>query len=162
MQLSEARLEKFFLKLVDYFQEIEFDYKAKGQLERSLTKSQVGPALQSFVNSLMLPQLIVRFDGHKAVRPLLRYGMVFLPDAQVTLENQKVAAIEVKILRDRDASGSLSKAIGQTHLYRALGYEMSFGIIVDARTRKNEGLDTPLSKIDNLEKRIKFILFNPI
>lgn len=162
MQLSEARLEKFFLKLIDHFQKIRIDYEVKGQLERSLTKSQIGPALQNFVNSLMMPQLIVRFDGHKAVRPLLRHGMTFLPDAQVILGNQKVAAIEVKILRDKDPSGCLSKAIGQTHLYHALGFEMSLGVIVDARTKKNDGLESALLKIDNLEKRIKFILFSPI
>lgn len=162
MLLSEARLEKFFLKLVEHFQSIEIEYEAKGQLERSLTKSQVGPALQIFVDSLVMPQLIVRYDGHKSVRPLLRHGMTFLPDAQVTLGNQKVAAIEVKILRDGDPSGSLSKAIGQTYLYRALGFEMSVGIIVDARTRKHEGLEVPLLKIDNLDERVKFILFNSI
>jgi hypothetical protein len=162
MQFSQGRLEKFFAKLIDHFQSIEIEYEAHAQLERSLTKSQVGPALQRFVDSLAMPQLIVRYDGHKSVRPLLRHGMTFLPDAQVTLGNQKIAAVEVKILRDGDPSGSLSKAIGQTYLYRALGFEMALGIIFDARKRKNEGLEIPLLKIDNSEDRVKFILFNSI
>jgi hypothetical protein len=162
MQLSEARLEKFFLKLIEHFQSVEIEYEAKGQLERSLTKSQVGPALQKFVDSLVMPQLIVRYDGQKSVRPLLRHGMTFLPDAQVTLGNQKIVAIEVKILRDGDPSGSLSKAIGQTYLYRALGFEMAIGLLIDARSRKHEGLENPLEKIDNLGNRVKFILFNSI
>ena len=162
MRFSQANLEKFFTKLTDHFQSIEIEYEAQGQLERSLTKSQVGPALQTFVDSLIMPQLIVRYDGHKSVRPLLRHGMTFLPDAQVTLGNQKIVAVEVKILRDGDPSGSLSKAIGQTYLYRALGFEMSIGLIIDARKRKHEGLEYPLTKIDNLEERVKFILFNSI
>lgn len=162
MQFSQANLEKFFAKLIAHFQSIEIEYEAQGQLERSLTKSQVGPALQAFVDSLIVPQLIVRYDGHKSVRPLLRHGMTFLPDAQVTLGNQKIVAVEVKILRDGDPSGSLSKAIGQTYLYRALGFEMAIGLIIDARTRKHEGLEYPLLKIDNLEERVKFILFNSI
>ena len=162
MQLSEARLEKFFLRLIEHFQSVELEYEAQGQLERSLTKSQVGPALQKFIDSLAMPQLIVRYDGHKSVRPLLRHGMTFLPDAQVTLGNQKIVAIEVKILRDGDPSGSLSKAIGQTYLYRALGFEMALGLVIDARSRKHEGLENPLEKIDNSEKRVKFILFNSI
>ncbi len=162
MQFSEARLEKFFQKLVVHFQSIEIEYEAQGQIERSLTKTQFGPALQKFTDSLIMPQLIVRYDGHKSVRPLLRHGMTFLPDAQVTLGNQKVAAVEVKILRDGDPSGSLSKAIGQTYLYRSLGFEMSLGLIIDARTRKHEGLEVPLARIDNLQERVKFILFNSI
>jgi hypothetical protein len=162
MQLSEARLEKFFQKLVEQFQSIEIEYEAQGQIERALTKSQFGPALQKFIDSLIMPQLIVRYDGHKSVRPLLRHGMTFLPDAQVTLGNQKIVAIEVKILRDGDPSGSLSKAIGQTYLYRSLGFEMSLGLIIDARTRKHEGLEVPLARIDNLADRVKFILFNSI
>lgn len=162
MQLSEARLEKFFQKLVEQFQSIEIEYEAQGQIERALTKSQFGPALQKFIDSLIMPQLIARYDGHKSVRPLLRHGMTFLPDAQVTLGNQKIVAIEVKILRDGDPSGSLSKAIGQTYLYRSLGFEMSLGLIIDARTRKHEGLEVPLARIDNLADRVKFILFNSI
>jgi hypothetical protein len=162
MQFSQRSLEKFFAKLVTHFQSIEIEYEMPGQLERSLTKSQVGPALQKFVDSLAMPQLIVRYDGHKSVRPLLRHGMTFLPDAQVTLGNQKIVAIEVKILRDGDPSGSLSKAIGQTYLYRALGFEMALGLIVDARTRKHEGLEVPLLQIDNTEDRVKFVLFNSI
>lgn len=162
MQFTQGNLEKFFTKLVKHFQSIELEYEARGQLERSLTKTQVGPALQEFVDSLAIPQLIVRYDGHKSVRPLLRHGMTFLPDAQVTLGHQKILAIEVKILRDGDPSGSLSKAIGQTYLYRALGFEMALGIIIDARTHKHDGLEIPLAKIDNLEDRVRFILFNSI
>jgi hypothetical protein len=162
MQFSQSNLDKFFEKLIAHYQSIEIEYEAQGQLERSLTRNHVGPALQKFVNSLIMPQLIVRYDGHKSVRPLLRHGMTFLPDAQVTLGNQKIVAIEVKILRDGDPSGSLSKAIGQTYLYRALGFEMSMGIIVDARSRKHSGLEVPLELIDNLENRVKFILFNSI
>jgi hypothetical protein len=162
VQLSKSYLEKFFEKLISHYQSIEIEYDAQGQIERSLTKKQIGPALNKFVESLLVPQLLVRYDGHKTVKPLLRHGMTFLPDAHVTLGNQKVAALEVKILRDGDPSGSLSKAIGQTYLYRALGFEMSLGLIIDARTKKYDGLEVPIEKIDDVENRIKFILFNSI
>jgi hypothetical protein len=39
---------------------------------------------------------------------------------------------------------------------------MAIGILIDARERKHEGLEVPLEKIDNLENRVKFILFNSI
>jgi hypothetical protein len=145
--------------LVDHLKSIDIEYETQGQLERTLTKTEIGPAIQDFVDSLAMPQLIVRYDGHKAVRPLLRHGMTFLPDAQVTLGHQKVAAVEVKILRDTDPSGSLSKAIGQTFMYRSLGFEMSIALIIDARTRSFEGLENPLQEIDDFENRVKFILF---
>jgi hypothetical protein len=86
--------------------------------------------------------------------------MTFLPDAQASLGSQKILAIEVKILRDSDPSGSLSKAIGQTLMYRALGFEMALGLIFDNRTRKHSGLEDPLAMLDQKENRVKFILFN--
>jgi hypothetical protein len=86
--------------------------------------------------------------------------MTFLPDAQASLGAQKILAIEVKILRDGDPSGSLSKAIGQTFMYRALGFEMSLGLIFDYMSKRHVGLENPLSEIDQIDNRVKFILFN--
>ncbi len=158
--LQESELQKFFTKVVSFFEVQEFEALAQGQQERSLTKNQVGPALVKFVAQLAIPQISVRHDGDNPVRPLLRHGMIFLPDAQASLREQKIIAVEVKILRDSDPSGSLSKAIGQTLMYRALGFEMSLGLIFDYRTKKYVGLENPLSMLDQIENRVKFILFN--
>ena len=159
-ELTESEIEKFFEKVVSFFEGKEIEAMAQGQQERSLTKNQIGPALKELVTKIGIQQIVVRYDGHNPVRPLLRHGMTFLPDAQASLGSQKILAIEVKILRDSDPSGSLSKAIGQTFMYRALGFEMSLGLIFDNRSKGYGGLETPLSAIDQIENRVKFILFN--
>jgi hypothetical protein len=159
-ELTESEVQKFFFKVVSFFENQEIEAIAQGQQERSLTKNQIGPALKEFVLQIGIPQIVVRYDGHNPVRPLLRHGMTFLPDAQASLGAQKILAIEVKILRDSDPSGSLSKAIGQTFMYRALGFEMSLGLIFDYRSKRHGGLENPLSEIDQIDNRVKFILFN--
>jgi hypothetical protein len=158
--LTELEVQRFFEKVSAHFQNQEIEALAQGQQERSLTKNQIGPALKEFVTKLGISQIVVRYDGDNPVRPLLRHGMTFLPDAQASLGSQKILAIEVKILRDSDPSGSLSKAIGQTLMYRALGFEMALGLIFDNRTRKHSGLEDPLAMLDQKENRVKFILFN--
>lgn len=160
LELTESEVQKFFEKVVSFYEGKEIEAMAQGQQERSLTKNQIGPALKEFVTKVGIPQIVIRYDGHNPVRPLLRHGMTFLPDAQASLGSQKILAIEVKILRDSDPSGSLSKAIGQTYLYRALGFEMSLGLIFDHRSKRHGGLEVPLSEIDQLDNRVKFILFN--
>lgn len=159
--LNKSHLDKLFLKAVDFLESHVFEAMSEGQQERTLTKNQIGPALKKFATSLGIHQLVVRHDGESSVRPLLRYGMTFLPDAQILLGNQKLLAVEVKILRDSDPSGSLSKAIGQTFMYKSLGYEISLGMIFDFRKKAHPDLYESLRAIGNTSERIQILLFNP-
>ena len=80
-QLSDGQLEVFYRKVVSYFESQAFEALARGQQERSLTNNQIGPALKHFVSTLLIPQMLVKHDGDVSVRPMLRHGMTFLPDA---------------------------------------------------------------------------------
>jgi len=157
--LSQGQLNVFFSKSIDFFTKQKFQLSEQGQQERELTTLQVGPALERLTQTLMLNQLIVRYDGHLAARPLIKFGMTFLPDAQVTLNMQKIMAIEVKIIRELDPSGSLSKALGQTLMYKALGFECALGLIFDLRTERHHSLSETLSSLGD-KNRTKFILFS--
>jgi hypothetical protein len=159
MDLSASQLDVVFKRLVKYFSEIESPSIAWGQQERSLTKNWVGPKLKEFSDSLLIPQLVLRFDGSTAVRPLLKHGMTFLPDAHLNLSHQKICAIEVKILRDTDPSGSLAKAIGQTFMYKNLGYAISLGLIFDLRSKANLDLQDDMDQLAWKERRVSFIYF---
>jgi hypothetical protein len=159
--LNQAQLDILFLKAIEFLQNQAYEATSEGQQERTLTKNQIGPALRKFALSLGIPQLVVRHDGDSPVRPLLRHGMTFLPDAQISLGSQKVLAVEVKILRESDPSGSLSKALGQTFMYRSLGYEISLGMIFDFRRKAHADLHDSLSKVGSTSERIKVLLFNP-
>ncbi len=157
--LSQDQLDVFFSKTVDFLLKQQFKLNEKGQQERDLTTRQVGPSLKSLTQTLLLNQLVVRYDGHLPARPLIQCGMTFLPDAQITLHSQKVMAVEVKIIREQDPSGSLSKAIGQTLMYRALGFESALGIIFDLRKERHFALDETLKALCHT-KRTRFLLFN--
>jgi hypothetical protein len=151
--LSTSQLDQLFKQIAEYFSEVESPSIAWGQQERTLTKVWVGPKLKEFVETLLIPQIVLRYDGATPVRPLLKHGMTFLPDGHLNLGHQKVCAVEVKFLRDADPSGSLTKAIGQTLMYRALGYEISLGLIFDLRENANEDLQQYLDMISSRENR---------
>ncbi len=159
--LNQAQLDILFLKAVAFLESHTYEATSEGQQERTLTKNQIGPALRKFALSLGIPQLVVRHDGDSPARPLLRHGMTFLPDAQISLGNQKILAVEVKILRENDPSGSLSKALGQTFMYRSLGYEISLGMVFDFRKKVHADLHDSLSQVGGTPERIKILLFNP-
>jgi hypothetical protein len=154
--LSSSQLNKLFNGVTQHFADLESPAIAWGQQERTLTKSWVGPKLKQYVDTLLIPQMVLRYDGSTAVRPLLKYGMTFLPDAHLNLGHQRICAIEVKFLRDSDPSGSLTKAIGQTLMYRTLGYEMSLGLIFDLRKSGNTDFQNDLDKISDVDNRISF------
>lgn len=157
--LSQTQIEVFFSKAIDFLTQQKFELNEQGQQERELTTHQVGPAIKSFTQNLLINQLIVRYDGHLPARPLIKYGMTFLPDAQVTLHTQRLLAVEVKIIREIDPSGSLSKAIGQTQMYRALGFECAIGLIFDLRKSRHSSLSNSLQSLER-DPRTKFVLFN--
>jgi hypothetical protein len=156
--LAQSQLDIFHDKALGFLSKQKYELNEKGQQERELTTEQVGPSLTRFAKELLLNQLIVRYDGHLPARPLISSGMTFLPDAQVTFHSQKVLAIEVKIIREQDPSGSLAKAIGQTLMYRALGFECALGLVFDLRKKKHESLASTLSTIGGT-RRTNFILF---
>jgi hypothetical protein len=158
--LTDKELDNLYKKVILYFQSYDFAALGENQLELALTKAQIGPALKKIMLQLGFQQMIIRFDGDSSVKPLVRYGMTFLPDLQAYIGMQKILAIEVKILRDQDASGALNKAIGQTFIYRELGYEMAIGMIFDKRIRKSENLFALLDSLSDKLNRTKFLLFN--
>lgn len=157
---NESQLNEFFTEVNDFIVRQKFVLRDQGQQEREFTKEQVGPALQKFLNDTLRSQITLRFDGELSALPLIRYGMKFYPDAQLSFRTQRILSVEVKIIRDSDASGSLSKAIGQTLMYRALGYECSIGLILDARSNSADSLSDSLEFIDTQLSRTKFVLFN--
>jgi hypothetical protein len=127
------------------------------QMERSVTRNFVAPLIRDFLLNKGAFHLVLRSDGFLAPRPLIRHGMSFAPDVDISRLNQRILAIEVKILRDNDASGSLTKAIGQTFAYKALGYEKAIGLIFESRNRKARNLEEFINQMNSIDSDVKFI-----
>ena len=64
----------------------------------------------------------------------------------------------MKILRDHDASGSLTKAVGQTFMYKALGFEKVIGLIFDVRKNTKLGLRETLNQLTEESPDVSFTL----
>lgn len=158
LKLSNSRIGKLNALLVLFLQERDWPFVPASHLERSFTHREVGPALAEFLASINEKHFLLRFDGDINPRSILRHGMNFLPDAEITLFSQKCVAIEVKILRDNDASGSLSKAVGQTFLYRALGFEIAIGLIIDSRSKPRRDLQETLDHLSESDPMVTFIV----
>ena len=94
------------------------------------------PALKSHVSTMLKPELYVRGDGGSEVPVVLFEGISLYPDLAIVSLMEKYIAFEVKVLRDQDPGGALTKAVGQTLIYGTNGYQHSFGLIFDARGKK--------------------------
>ena len=103
--------------------------------ERSVTKHFVAPVVRETLSQLGINRLVLSSDGTRVPKPLIKFGMSFSPDLEIRFADQKCIAFEVKLLRDHDASGSLSKALGQALIYKSFGFERSICVVFD--TRKN-------------------------
>jgi hypothetical protein len=157
-QLSQPKLDKLSAITVEYLRNVDWVLPVVGQQERTVTNHSVGPAIENLTEGLREPHLVIRYDGKLNPRSILRHGMNFLPDVEVYMFTQKCLAIEVKILRDSDASGSLTKAVGQTFLYKALGFEIAIGLIFDIRKNKRSGLQQTLDELSQFDDRVNFIV----
>jgi hypothetical protein len=156
-QLSRGQIENLHADIVDKFSNHPWPDLEPGQLERTVTKNIVAPIVRTYLDNIGASTLVLRHDGQLQPRPLIRHGMSFAPDLDISRLNQRCLAIEVKILRSTDASGSLTKAIGQTFSYKALGYESSIGLIFEGRGRRYSNLQEELSQMSKYEKLIQFI-----
>ena len=156
--LNTARLNKLQQLVQSGLESADWPAIKDGQQERSITHYFAGPVVDSVLQSIGERQLILRHDGAIAPRSIVRYGMSFSPDIEISLYSQKCLAVEVKILRDHDASGSITKAVGQTFMYKALGFEKAIGLIFDARKRVKPGLEQTLNELTNDNPDVSFVL----
>lgn len=131
--LNDRQLDNLVRLAEGWIKELEVDSSSLNSGETSFTGEILLPWLQKKVSALLKPELYVRGDGGPPVQPLIWEGITFYPDLAVVTAHEKYLAFEVKILRDGDPGGALTKAIGQTSLYARLGYRATFGLIFDQR-----------------------------
>jgi hypothetical protein len=132
--LNDRQLRNLVRIAENWVKEIEVEATALSLGETAFTGEILLPWLQKKVSTLLKPELYVRGDGGPPIQPLNWEGITFYPDLAVVSVYEKYLAFEVKILRDSDPGGALTKAIGQTSLYSRLGYTSTFGLIFDQRT----------------------------
>ena len=132
--LNDRQLRNLIRIAEGWVKEIEVEAKSLSGGETAFTGEVLLPWLQKKVSTLLKPELYVRGDGGPPVQPLVWEGITFYPDLAVVSVHERYLAFEVKILRDGDPGGALTKAIGQTSIYARLGYSATFGLIFDQRS----------------------------
>lgn len=127
-----SRLNELFIQLMS---DAALDIPRPTELEPGFTSRVLRPLIESWVGNLRKPNLLVRGDGSvNSPRALTVGNLVFYPDIEIVAESQRCLAVEVKFIRpNQDPTGSFAKAIGQSILYRELGYASSHAAIVDLR-----------------------------
>jgi hypothetical protein len=159
-KLDPSEIRKLHFDVLEKLRDHKWPKILPSQLERSITRNTVAPIIKDHILNIGANTLVVRHDGHLAPRAIIRHGMSFAPDLDISRLNQRCLAIEVKILRPNDASGSLSKAIGQTLAYKALGYEGTIGLILDGRGTSRPGLQELIESFGDKDKLISFVYVN--
>ena len=132
--LNDRQIRNLIRISEGWIKEFQVDATDLNVSETAFTGHILLPWLQKKVSILLKPELYVRGDGGPPVQPLIWEGITFYPDLAVVSAYEKYLAYEVKILRDGDPGGALTKAIGQTALYSRLGYSATFGLIFDQRS----------------------------
>jgi hypothetical protein len=140
-ELNSDQLEKVFRVVESDLKGASWPRVDPRQQERSITQHVVRPVIETTLERIGEKRLLLGSDGLKVPKPILKFGMSFSPDLEIRFFHQKCIAFEVKVLRDSDASGSLTKAIGQTLVYKNLGFEYAICLIFDARPRRNSDLE---------------------
>jgi hypothetical protein len=87
--------------------------------EESLTALVVQPAVMSAIGEIGIDGLIVAGDGRERAAPTVSWsGWQFRPDVAVLFRNQRLLAVEVKLLRGRGSGDAGAKGLGQATIYR--------------------------------------------
>jgi len=140
MHINDSTVGKIFNRVLADLDSISWPKIDQNRQERWVTKHLVRPIVSKTLLEIGEKRLILSSDGENAPRQIIKYGMSFSPDLDITYLEQRCIAFEIKLLRDADASGSISKAIGQAIMYKELGYQNSLCLIIDCRSRKSTQL----------------------
>jgi hypothetical protein len=131
--LTEAQSARLARRFTKDFADCEFAQPATDQLELGYTSEQIRPWVENWTASLKQPQLLVRGDGGAPATALMLGDMQFYPDVEILEFDKKHVAVEVKLLRSNDGTGSLTKALGQSVIYRTLGFDTVHVALIDVR-----------------------------
>lgn len=140
MFIAEGQVGAVFEKILTDLDSMQWEKVDPNRQERWVTKHLVRPVVKKTLDNIGERRLLLSSDGETKPRQINRFGMTFSPDLDVTFLSQRCISFEVKLLRDSDASGSITKALGQSIIYHELGYSYSLCLIFDCRTRRNSSL----------------------
>lgn len=159
--LQESQVENLFKKLLDELFSVRFPAPEIEELEESFTARVLLPWLSNWVKSLQTPGLYVRGDGGASINPVRFHGANLYPDLSISAFEAYYVAIEVKYLRNEDAGGSLTKAVGQTFLYRHGGFAASFALIFDLRSREMKASSMQVTDCFQIAEKVYGLIFEP-
>ena len=145
--IDESGKQKLFRLALDYFSQLSFQPDQIPSSETDFTKNVIFPSLSLWHKNLNMPSFILSSNGHLAPKPLSVWGMQFFPDITIEEFQSKLLAVEIKLLRDNESTGSLAKAVGQSFIYHTLGFYSSISLIMDLRT--NQFHDNTLKVMDS-------------
>lgn len=134
--LSENQLANLSKKFASRLDTLEWRSPLEGESEPTYTGSVLLPSATTLIAEVETPGLVVRADGGVAPRPVSLVDVSFYPDLEIAYFDARSLAVEVKFVRDADATGSISKAIGQALIYRSGGFPWVHVVLVDCRTRR--------------------------
>lgn len=159
MHISESKVGKIFERVLADLDSYNWPRIEQHKQERWVTKHIVRPVVLNTLLEIGEKRLILSSDGEYAPKKIIKYGMSFAPDLDITYLDQRCIAFEVKLLRDSDASGSITKALGQAIIYKELGYENTLCLTFDCRTRKSSRLTDFALEKNYLHSKVKMRCF---
>lgn len=135
MRLDSDQQLRLAARFQDWLSSLELPIPQADTTETRYTGEVLLPRVQQWIRALGKDFLMVRGDGGAPPWPLIVDGMSFYPDIEVAAQTDRYLGVEVKLLRTAaDATGSVSKALGQATIYRALGIQNVYVLLLDVRT----------------------------
>jgi hypothetical protein len=142
---DERRAKRLARRVLSVLASYRFRSPIAGETEPAYTARVLMPALRSALQSADLRQVVLSGDGITPAPSVAFWGLEFKPDIALSLDGRRLCAFEVKYLSVSARQDSLTKAIGQAHLYRILGYPAVCVWLIE-RSPLDSGVDSRLDE----------------
>jgi hypothetical protein len=127
------------------------------EAEPAYTLRVLMPILRLVQEKLGIDGITIAGEGSGRVVPTYLLGHRFFPDMAVSFFGQRLAAYEVKFLRDFGRSNAISTAVGQCLLYRLDRYSRVRAVLIDRIGVSAEDIDHCKALFAREGERIKVI-----
>lgn len=117
-ELTPRRARRLFELLIRELRSAPIRAPSPSEGETTFTRSVLAPLLQSFLDEVGFPGLLLRGDGAASVTSAHLLGAPFYPDIAVEHYRAPALAVEVKLLRGANRQNSVATAVGQASLYK--------------------------------------------
>lgn len=131
VSLTELQSKKIEEKIVAHLGSAVLRLPQDGESEPAFSKSVLAPAISAATVSLRQFGAVISGPGLSPVLTVRTANMEFIPDVAILFHRERLVAVEAKFIGTSGRQQALTQSIGQSVVYRALGYRHAVVVVAD-------------------------------